>query len=77
MGIKLDEAIRQLTTYSIPCGKYKNAYDMAVSTMRKYQKIEGIVKHWVDVDLKESPSIADTNTIEEILEVLEDGNDNN
>lgn len=40
MGMSIEEAIKQLTTYSIPCGKYKNAYDMAIDTMRKYQKIE-------------------------------------
>lgn len=45
MGISIDEAIKQLTTYSIPCGKYKNAYDMAIETMRKYQKIEDIYYH--------------------------------
>lgn len=46
MGITIEEAIKQLTTYSIPCGKYKNAYDMAVDTMRKCQKIEDIVRDY-------------------------------
>ena len=40
MGMSIDEAIKQLTTYTIPCGKYKDAYDMAIDTMRKYKKIE-------------------------------------
>ena len=46
MGISIEEAIKQLTTYSIPCGRYKDAYDMAIETMRKYQKIEEIYKDW-------------------------------
>lgn len=45
MGMTIDKAIKQLTTYSIPCGKYKDAYDMAIETMRKYQKIEDIYYH--------------------------------
>lgn len=34
----IDEAIKQLETYTIPCGKYKAAYDLAIDTMRKYQE---------------------------------------
>ena len=40
----IDEAIKQLETYTIPCGKYKVAYDLAVETLRKYQKIEQILE---------------------------------
>ena len=40
MEMTIDKAIKQLETYSIPCGKYKEAYDFAIDTMRKYQKIE-------------------------------------
>lgn len=45
MGMSIDEAIKQLETYTIPCGKYKAAYDLAVDTMRKYQKIVQIVEN--------------------------------
>ena len=40
MEMTINKAIKQLETYTIPCGKYKVAYDLAVETMRKYQKIE-------------------------------------
>lgn len=40
MEMSIDEAIKQLETYTIPCGKYKAAYDLAVETMRKYQMLQ-------------------------------------
>ena len=40
MGMSIDKAIKQLETYSIPCGKYKEAYDFAIDTMRKYQMMQ-------------------------------------
>jgi len=50
--------------------------DYAIDIMRKYQKIKEIIQHWIDEDLaSESPSFADSGTIEDIIEVLEDGND--
>lgn len=45
----IDKAIKQLETYTIPCGKYKVAYDLAVETMRKYQRTEQILD---DCDLE-------------------------
>ena len=69
----IDEAIKQLTTYSIPCGKYKNAYDMAIETMRKYQKIQEIVKQ-KDYDRFNSHNYyGDFLRVQDIRKVLEDG----
>ena len=51
------------------------AVETALDTMCKYQKIKEIIQHWIDEDLaSESPSFADSGTIEDIIEVLEDGN---
>lgn len=68
MRMSIDEAIKQLTTYSIPCGKYKNAYDMAIETMCKYQRIQAIVEAWkADTDIDSYDSMMD------IYKVIEDG----
>ena len=66
MEITLEEAIKQLGTYTIPCGKYKAAYDMAIDTMRKYQKIEKIISDyeeykWEHIDVKDIREILDGN----------------
>ncbi len=70
MGMTIDEAIKQLDQYTIPCGKYKKAYDFAIEIMRKYQKIVDIVslngEEFKQCGLKE---------LKEILEVIADGND--
>ena len=67
MGMTIDEAIKQLEAYTIPCGKYKVAYDLAVETMRKYQKIEQIVAD------RKGKLVLDT--LVAIIKVVEDGND--
>ena len=67
MGMTIDEAIKQLTTYSIPCGKYKKAYDMAIDTMRKYQKITEIYQKWNEVN-----DFSYNQAMRKIGEVLED-----
>ena len=64
MKMTIDEAIKQLETYTIPCGKYKVAYDLAIETMRKYEKIEQI--------LKDIPYGGEA-TVRRIQEVVEDG----
>ena len=69
MGMTIDEAIKQLTTYSIPCGKYKNAYDMAINIMRKYRKIEQALNSW------HMNCINDREFINTVREAVEDGND--
>lgn len=48
--MSIDEAIKQLETYTIPCGKYKAAYDLAVDTMRKYQQLEDFAR-WVATEV--------------------------
>lgn len=50
MGMSIDEAIKQLETYTIPCGKYKAAYDLAVETMHKYQQLEDFAR-WVATEV--------------------------
>lgn len=50
----IDEAIKQLDKYTIPCGRYKEAYDFAIETMRKYQKIQ----EQVELSEKENHKIA-------------------
>ena len=68
MRMSIDEAIKQLETYTIPCGRYKEAYDFAIDTMRKYQKIDWITEAWDD---DENAMIL----VHKIREVIEDGND--
>ncbi len=69
--MSIDEAIKQLTTYSIPCGKYKDAYDMAIDTMCKYQKIQEILKD--DTYCEEYGNNAERFIVSAIGEVVEDG----
>jgi len=45
------------------------AFKIAIDTMRKYQKIEEIVKAWNDMNSFDS--------MKQISEVLEDGSENN
>lgn len=47
----ISEAIEQLTTYTIPCGKYKEAYDMAIDIMRKYQMFQADYKARLKADM--------------------------
>lgn len=69
MGMSIEEAIKQLETYTIPCGKYKAAYDLAVDTMRKFQRIQAIINN-----AKDSDGAVKYNWLyEQIGEVLEDG----
>ena len=69
MGMTIDEAIKQLEQYTIPCGKYKKAYDFAIDTMRKYQRIQEIINN-----AKDSDGAVKYNWLyEQICEVVEDG----
>ncbi len=85
MGMTIEAQIKALE-YLKKCGIFPfsdtrtgivftdECIDGAIDTMRKYQKIKEIIQHWIDVDLAcESPSFADSGTIEDIIEVLEDG----
>ncbi len=57
--------------------RYQNLADFhnqIVNIMRKYQKIQEIIQYWIDEDFASvSPSFADSGTIDDIIEVIEDG----
>ncbi len=69
MGMTIDEAIEhgkeQLEIFG---GEHKEFIEIAIETMRKYQKIVQIMERTVD----DGTSMYDT--LEEIEEVVEDGN---
>ena len=68
MEMTIDEAITVLGMVEA-YGVCIEAKDIAVDTMRKYRKIEEIVKAWkADVDIDSYDCMAD------IEEVIEDGN---
>jgi hypothetical protein len=77
MGMTIDEAIKKLewalannTIEDVESAyKYILAIHMAIDTMRKYQKIVQIMERTVD----DGTSMYDT--LQEIEEVVEDGND--
>lgn len=81
MGMKIDEALDHLYTYSDTNGsgqttqaQHEEAKKVAIATMRKYQKIKEIVEKW------ELDSWTDNLSYEsmiQIREVLEDGEVNN
>ena len=80
MGMKIETAIRNLSMYDVnECGNaelhtwYKDidkdmeeSFKVAIDTMRKYQRVEQI--------LKDIPYGGDA-TVRRIQEVIEDGND--
>lgn len=77
MEMTIDEALKvwlpviQMGVETMP--ECKEALDMAVDTMRKYQKIQEIVR-WNNAP---SPYYKpDGQLFREICEVIEDGNDN-
>ena len=66
MGMTIEERIAQLVRvkhYASP--RHYETLDVAISTMRKYQKIQTIVKAWNDMNSFDS--------MVQISEVLEDG----
>lgn len=70
----IDEALNYLYTYSDTNGsgqttqaQHEEAKRVAIDTMQKYQKIKEIVKAWNDMNSFDSMA--------QISEVLEDGND--
>ena len=71
MGMTIDEHIAQLKKLkSFHNGSYGANINFAIETMRKYQKIIQIMERTVD----DGTSMYDT--LQEIEEVVEDGNDN-
>ena len=71
MGMSIDKAIEhgkeQLEIFG---GEHKEFIETALDTMRKYQKIEQIVKVWhQDIYAKDFECMA------EVAEVIKDGND--
>ena len=69
MGMTIDEHIAQLKKLkSFHNGSYGASVKVAIDTMRKYQKIEQIVKEW------EFDHESMVDSMEKIGEVIEDGN---
>lgn len=54
-------------------GEQKETLRFAINTMRKYQKIEQILDDWENSGEEDDP----VNIIDNIEEVIEDGNDDN
>ena len=70
MGMAIDEAIKGVEKRILPIfdnDADHKALDMAIETMRKYQKIAEIVKAWNDNNSFDS--------MIQINEVIENGND--
>ena len=70
MGMAIDEAIKGVEKRILPIfdnDADHKALDMAIDTMRKYQKIAEIVKAWNDNNSFDS--------MIQINEVIENGND--
>ena len=69
MGMSIEERIAQLVRvkhYAAP--RHYETLDLAIETMRKYQKIIGIIEYGDAQDLE------DEYVLDEIREVLKDGN---
>ena len=74
MRMLIDKAqcnLRNIQRYYINADN--KTVDFAIDILRKYQKIEEIVKCWKDATIEEKDSIY---SFHKILEVLEDGNEN-
>ena len=66
MGMTIDEAMKVLQEVPKVMLITKESINVAIDTMRKYQKIEEIVEHWACCGNPSDSMIA-------ISEVLEDG----
>lgn len=80
MGMTIDKAISHLNTYSSTMGsgqttqeQHEESKRVAMDTMCKYQKIREIVAKWED-EVHSGVSCS-YDRMEDIKEVLEDGND--
>ena len=77
MGMKIDEYKKHLLDImdSMPddaCGDWRDSLAYAIETMRKYQKIQEIVKSWEGDTWTDGIS---EDCMEKISEVMEGGND--
>ena len=74
MGMSIDEAYMWLRSTKEHYGEYHEkadeALDIAISTMRKYQKIKHIYQKWNEVN-----DFSYNQAMLQIGEVLKDGND--
>jgi hypothetical protein len=69
MGMTIDKTIEFFNGLECYTPQAKDARDVAIETMRKYQKIEEIVKEWREVGLEYDSCDAMMN----IEKVVEDG----
>lgn len=72
MGMTIDKAIEKLSASILIIGPedWDEARDILVSTTRKYEKIKQIIDNWENSGEDDDP----INIIDNIEEVLEDGN---
>ena len=82
MGMSIEEAIRRIDEHNYihqrkePRAVYiTEALDVAIDTMRKYQKIKEIVAKWEE-EVRSGISCS-FDKMEDIKEVVKDGKDNN
>ena len=81
MGMTIDDATLYMELYKrklfnsvSDLDKDIEAYDIAISTMRKYQQIEKIMEEWL-VD-NGAFAMSESYWLNTIRKVIEDGNDN-
>ena len=67
MGMTIDKTIEFFNGLECYTPQAKDARDVAIDTMRKYQKIEQIVKEWGDSGLLQNQ------LYDKLHEVIEDG----
>ena len=72
MGMTIEESMKVLQEVPKVMPITKESIDVAISTMRKYQKIKQILNDWENSGEEDDP----INIIDNIEEVLENGNDN-
>ena len=70
MGMSIDKTIEFFDELECYTPQAKDARDVAVDTMRKYQKIEEIYKNWCYPTYFNA-----TDAMNKLGEVLKDGND--
>lgn len=74
MGMMIEEAIAWLNTDDYESKGFEDATIVAISTMRKYQKIKQIVEAWVEAWLHDE-DIDSYDSMTDIEEVTRNGDD--